>query len=103
VFVPAKAKLENVTGAPPVFWMETICDVLVVDRPVAGKVRLPVTVSELPNPVPVRLTVWGLPGALSLICKEAVRVPGPAGVNVTLTVQLAVPTILAPQEFAMIA
>ena len=38
-------------------------------------------------PVPVRDTIWGLPGALSAILTEAVRLNIPAGVNVTLNVQ----------------
>lgn len=95
--------LENVTGAPPVFWMETAKGALVVDIPVAGKARLLVTVSELPNPVPVMLTAWGLPGAVSAISKEAVRMPGPVGVKVTLTAQLEVAPMPAPQVFALIA
>jgi len=40
-------------------------------------------------PVPVRLTVCGLPAALSVIFTEAVRLPIPEGVKVTLAVQLA--------------
>ena len=39
-------------------------------------------------PVPVRLTVCGLPAALSEMLTEAVRLPSAAGVNVTLIVQL---------------
>ena len=39
-------------------------------------------------PVPLRLTVCGLPLALSAIPREAVRDPVPAGVNVTLRAQL---------------
>jgi hypothetical protein len=38
-------------------------------------------------PVPVRATLWGLPGALSAILTEAVRLNIPVGVNVTLNVQ----------------
>lgn len=38
--------------------------------------------------MPVRLTVCGLPVALSVMVTEAVRLPGAVGVNVTLTVQL---------------
>jgi len=38
--------------------------------------------------VPVRLTVCGLPVALSVMVTEAVRLPGAVGVNVTLMVQL---------------
>jgi len=40
-------------------------------------------------PVPERLTVCGLPLALSLMFSEAVRVPEAEGVKVTLIVQLA--------------
>ena len=38
-------------------------------------------------PVPERVTVWGLPVALSVIVSEAVRLPVAEGVKVTLTVQ----------------
>ena len=40
-------------------------------------------------PVPERLTVCGLPLALSVMLTAAVRLPLAAGVNVTLIVQLA--------------
>ncbi len=40
-------------------------------------------------PVPERLTVCGLPLALSVMLTEAVRVPVAEGVKVTLIVQLA--------------
>ena len=39
-------------------------------------------------PVPVRLTVWGLPLALSLMLRVAARVPIAVGVKVTLIVQV---------------
>ena len=39
--------------------------------------------------MPVRLTVWGLPVALSVRVTAAVRVPLAVGVKVTLIVQLA--------------
>ena len=45
------------------------------DKPAAG-----------PVPVPVKLTAWGLSGALSEKLSVAVRLPMPVGVNVTLTV-----------------
>ena len=48
-------------------------------------------------PVPVRLTVWGLPLALSVRVMAAVRVPLAAGVKVTLIVQLAPAATLDPQ------
>ena len=39
-------------------------------------------------PVPVRVTDWGLPGALSAIVIEAARLKMAVGVNVTLIVQV---------------
>ena len=42
-----------------------------------------------PAPVPLRLTVCGLPAALSLTLSVALLVPLAAGVNVTVMVQLA--------------
>ncbi len=47
--------------------------------------------------VPVRLTVCGLPGALSLRVRVAVNVPAPLDENVTLIVQLAPIARLVPQ------
>ena len=48
-------------------------------------------------PVPVRLTLWGLPVALSVRVTAAVRVPLAVGVKVTLIVQLAPAATLEPQ------
>ena len=48
-------------------------------------------------PVPVRLTVCGLPVALSVIVTAAVRAPLAAGVNVTLIVQFAPAPTELPQ------
>jgi hypothetical protein len=42
-----------------------------------------------PLPVPVRLTLCGLPLALSVMLTEALRVPEAEGLKVTLIVQLA--------------
>ena len=47
--------------------------------------------------VPVRLTVWGLPVALSVRVTAALRTPLAVGVKVTLIVQLAPAATLAPQ------
>src|SRR5581483_4804265 len=54
-------------------------------------------------PVPVRLTVCGLFGALSNTSSVAVRVPVAAGVNVTLMVQLPPAGTLAPQVLLGVA
>ena len=48
-------------------------------------------------PVPERLTVWGLPLALSVMARVAARVPLVKGVKVTLRVQLAPAATLEPQ------
>ena len=71
-----------------------------MDIPWAAKVRLLVTVSELPSPVPVMLTDEGLLGAVLVICSEAVRVPGLLGVKVTLIVQLEFAAKVVPHALA---
>ena len=48
-------------------------------------------------PVPERLTLWGLPVALSVRVTAAPRVPLAAGVKVTLIVQLAPAATELPQ------
>jgi hypothetical protein len=48
-------------------------------------------------PVPVRLTLWGLPVALSVRVTAALRVPPTPGVKVRLTVQLAPAATPDPQ------
>ena len=86
--VPTKVRLLMVRGALPVLprvmdWAE-----LVPPRVSLTNVRLE---GEMPAtgalPVPVKLTVCGLPAALSAMLTEAVRLPMAAGVNVTLMVQ----------------
>ena len=47
--------------------------------------------------MPVRVTDWGLPAALSVILIEAVRLPEAVGVNVTLIVQVAFAATTLPQ------
>ena len=61
-----------------------------------------------PSPVPERLTVWGLPEALSETCRLPVRVPGAVGAKVTPIVQVDPGATLEPQllvspKFAVIA
>ena len=73
----------------PVLFRVTVCAALVVPMDRLVKVRLvAVRLAAGPVPVPVRLTVCGLPLALSVMLTEAVRLPGAEGVNVTLIVQL---------------
>jgi hypothetical protein len=73
----------------PVFDTVTLLDGLVVPTSLAAKVSdVGATDTCGPDPVPVRLTVCGLPAALSVMLSVAVRVPTAVGVNVTLMVQL---------------
>lgn len=82
--------------------MVTVCDGLVVPTLTAPYAR-EVGLSFSAVPVPVRLTVWGLPGALSLNDKVPVRVPCAVGVNVTLTVHFLPTSNVAPQVVFEIA
>jgi hypothetical protein len=50
-----------------------------------------------PDELPLRLTVWGLPGALPVNVSVPVVVPVKVGENVTPTLQLAPAAILVPQ------
>jgi hypothetical protein len=66
----------------------TVCGGLVVATVWLGKVRL-LGARVTPAPVPVNVTVCGLPPPASAIESVAERVPDAAGVNVTLKVQFA--------------
>lgn len=57
------------------------------------------TVATGAVPVPVKLTVWGLPLALSVMLRVAVRDPLAAGAKVTLIVQLPPATTELPHVF----
>jgi hypothetical protein len=86
--------------ALPVFESVTVCAGVVVFRTSGPNERLDgesVTLGAIP--VPVRLTLWGLPLALSAMVSDAVRVPDAAGVNVTLIVQLLPASRPLPQLF----
>jgi hypothetical protein len=74
----------------PLFVRVTGCAAVEVPSDWLPKVRV-VAESSTPEaaPVPVRLTVWGLPAALSVNTTEAVRVPVEVGVKVTLSVHWA--------------
>jgi len=47
-------------------------------------------------PVPLKFTVCGLPGSLSLMTRVADRTPATVGLNATLIVQLPGPATLPP-------
>jgi len=88
-------------AAFPVLLRVTLCAVLVVPtfwllnvRLVAERLAVAAAV-----PVPVRLTVCGLPATLSEMLTDAVRVPAAVGLNVTLIVQLPPPATELPQVF----
>ncbi len=49
-------------------------------------------------PMPLRVTKWGLPAALSAKERVAWRAPAATGVNVSVTVQLALGAIAAPMQ-----
>ena len=84
----------------PVLLKVTVCAVLVTSTDWLPKARLVgerLTRAAVPVPVPERLTVCGLPLALSVMLSEAVRLPLAEGVNLTLIVQLAPAATLDPQ------
>jgi hypothetical protein len=56
-----------------------------------------VTAAKGALPVPVRLTAWGLPGALSVMVTEAERDPKAVGAKVTLIVQVPFAATALPQ------
>src|SRR5258705_11485587 len=90
--------LVMVSNASPVFVSVTVCAALVV--PTLREPKLKLVGERLTTgavPVPVRLTICGLPVASSVIVMVPVRVPVAVGVNVTLIVQLAPAATEVPQ------
>ena len=89
-FVPVTA-MAAVNVALPVLLRLKFRAPLVVPTDWLPKTKLPVerpTTGAVPTPVPVRDTICGLVGALSVMVNEAVRLPVAVGVNLTLLVQL---------------
>ena len=80
----------------PLFLRVTLLAALVVPISRVAKVRVDGDTVTAEIPVPLRLTVCGLPAALSLIVTAAVLVPRAVGVNRTLIVQLELAARLAP-------
>ena len=78
--------------AVPVLFNRIVCDELVVFTRCARKLRLVGERFTLgapePVPVPVRLTVCGLPVTLSVTVIVPVRVPAAVGVKVTVIVHV---------------
>ena len=88
--VPVSARLVLLKAALPVLLRVTVCTVLVLPTAWLPKARLVgERLTTAAVPVPERLTLCGLPRALSVMLSEAVRLPLAEGVNVTLIVQWA--------------
>ena len=84
--------------ALPVLLRVTVCAVLVTSAGWLPKARLVgERLTTAAAPVPERLTVCGLPLALSVMLSEAVRLPLAEGVNVTLILHLALGASELPQ------
>src|SRR2546427_11379364 len=80
----------TLSAAVPVLLSVTLCAALVVFTSWLANVRLVgERLTKGAVPVPVRLTMCGLPAALSVMVIAPVRVPVAVGGKVTLMVQLA--------------
>jgi hypothetical protein len=80
----------------PTFVKVTVCDGLV--SPITTEPKLKVGGESFAVvPTPLSATFCGLPVALSLMLRAAVRVPEAAGLNVTLMLQLAPSANEVPQ------
>ncbi len=92
LLVPVMPMEVMLSAALPVLLSVTICAALIVPTPWLAKVRLvadKLTIGAGAVPVPVKVTVCGLPVALSVMLTAALRVPVALGTKVTLMVQLA--------------
>src|SRR5690242_4652688 len=90
LLAPVMPMAEIVSRAVPEFVRVKVFGAVVVPTVTLPKLRFVadrVTAGELP--VPVRLTLCGLPLALSVTARVAPRVPAAVGVKVTLIVQFA--------------
>jgi len=97
-FVPPIARLVMLNTALPVLLKERVCREPTVSMGKVPKLRLPGerTATGL-APVPERVTVCGLPPALSATFTAAVNDPMAAGVKVTLILHAAPAATLDPQ------
>jgi hypothetical protein len=97
---PVNATLAMDRATFPVLFSVTVWAALVVLTFWLLKLRVvgvTPAMGAVPMPVPVRLTVCGLPLALSAMLTEAVRLPMAVGLNVTLIVQLPFAATELPQ------
>ncbi len=96
--LPLTLMLVIVRLAFPVFLSVTLCALLLVPTFCAGKVKeVGERLTTGAVPVPVRLMVWVVGLALSVMVTAPVRVPTAVGLKVTLKVQLPPTTTLEPQ------
>ena len=97
---PETAIAPSVSAAVPELVRITVCTALVVPIVCDGKVRLvgeSVAVGVAAKPVPLSVTVWGEPVALSVIASVPVRLPAAVGVNFTEIEQFAPAATDIPQ------
>jgi hypothetical protein len=98
--VPASVTLVIVIGVVPTFFSVTVLAALLQPTVTEPKLRL-LGVSSAVVPVPLSRTCCGLPLALSVTVKFALRAPVVDGLNVRLTVQLAAAARELPQVVAV--
>ena len=102
--IPVMVSEVSVRAAVPVFLTVTVWAAVVVPTLVEAKAMLVgdnVTAGAVAAvPVPVNLTDWGEPEALSATERAAVKAPAAAGLNSTETVQLAPAAREVPQVVA---
>jgi hypothetical protein len=96
---PPTATDEMLRLAAPVLVTVSVIAELIVPTGSLGKFKLG---AEKPTkgcvPVPPKVTAWGLPEALSVKLREALRFPVAEGVKVTLTVQVLFGATVAPVQ-----
>jgi hypothetical protein len=97
LFTPATTMLVMVKGPLPLLVSVTLLKLLVVPMSRVVKVSEVGDTVTAEMPVPLRLTVCGLPAALSVIVTSPVLGPSAVGVNRTLMVQLEPAARVAPQ------
>ena len=101
-FAPATVMFDMLKVTLPVLVSVTVCGTVVAAMFSCPNARLEaerLRVVAGVNPVPFKLTVCGLPLALSLTRSEALREPAAAGAKVTEIVQLPLTPTPLPQSF----
>jgi hypothetical protein len=97
--LPVMAMLVRVSATLPVLVKVTVCAGLLLPGAWSGKVSEEGDNSTpTPIPVPLKVSVWGLWGAMSVKLNEALRLPIANGVNVTLTEHVPLGITVAPVQ-----